>query len=216
MRKKRQKAQDKRVDFEVESMRHLDALYGAARRLTRSPADADDLVQDTFVRAFRFYDQFQAGTNMKAWLLRIQTNTFINQYRRVQRERNVFDGVLAAPVGEGVMSRSAMRGLTDPSSEAQRRIVSKEIKRAFDKLGDDARMMVVLADVEGFSYREIAEAVGCPIGTVMSRLHRARKTLQLHLIDQAIELGIVSDERENTVESEPVSLEAFRDRKAKG
>ena len=192
-------------------MAHLDVLYCGALRLTRSPADADDLVQDTYVRAFRFYDRFEAGTNMKAWLLRIQTNTFINQYRRGQRERKVLDGVHAAPVGEGVMSRSAMRGLTDPSSEAQRRIVAKEIERAFDKLGDDARMMVVLADLEGLSYREIAEAVGCPIGTVMSRLHRARKTLQLHLIDQAIELGIVEDDR-NT--SEPVSLEAFRSRQA--
>ncbi|MBW2550216.1 MAG: sigma-70 family RNA polymerase sigma factor [Deltaproteobacteria bacterium] len=140
-----------------------------------------DLVQDTLVRAYRFYDRFEAGTNFKAWVLRIQMNTFVNRYRRATRERQVFDGPMAVPVGEGVMSRASMRGLTDPVGDAQRRLIAREINRAFEELSDEARAMVLLADVEELSYKEIAEVIGCPIGTVMSRLHRARKQLQVSL-----------------------------------
>ena len=210
--------EQKRADFEAEALGHLDALYAAALRLTRAPSDADDLVQDTFVRAFRFYDRFEAGTNMKAWLLRIQTNTFINQYRRGQRSRDALEGQKAPMVGEGVMSRAAMRALSDPQGEADRGVIAREIEAAFDTLGDEARTMVMLADVQGLSYREIAEAVGCPIGTVMSRLHRARKTLQTRLVAQAIALGIVDsrdhDTDQNTDGALPVSLEDYRQKKA--
>ncbi len=195
-----------REEFEREALKHLDALYGAALRYTRSPADAEDLVQDAFVKAYRFYDRFEPGTNMKAWLFRILTNTFINKYRRKTRERNVLGGKDAGPVGEGVMSRQAMRQLTDPVSEAQRRLISAEIQEALDSLPEDYRMMIVLADVEELSYKEIAEIVGCPIGTVMSRLHRARKKMQKRLVSQAIQLGIIEDQPA----SEPVSLEAYR------
>lgn len=198
--------------FEAEVRPHLDSLYSTALRLTRSPVDAEDLVQDTLVRAYRFYDRFEAGTNFKAWLLRIQMNAFVNRYRRTVRERQVFDGPLAAPVGEGVMSRSTMRGLVDPVGDAQRAIIAQEINRAFDELSEDARAMVLLADVEELSYKEIAEAIGCPIGTVMSRLHRARKQLQISLQQHAVQLGIIEQE-EGSVD-DPVSLEAFRSRKA--
>lgn len=199
--------------FEADARPHLDTLYSAALRLTRSPVDAEDLVQDTLVRAYRFYDRFEVGTNFKAWLLRIQMNTFVNRYRRSVRERQVLDGPMAMPVGEGVMSRASMRGLTDPVGEAQRNLIAHEITRAFDKLSDDARAMVLLADVEELSYKEIAEIVGCPIGTVMSRLHRARKQLQLSLQAQAVQLGII-DEGDGRESAEPVSLEEFRTRKA--
>lgn len=195
-------------DFEQEAMPHLDALYGAAMRLTRSPSDAEDLVQDTLLKAYRFHDRYESGTNMKAWLLKILTNTFINRYRRTARERHVFDGPDARPVGSGVMSRHAMRALTDPVELAHRRLVAAEIQRALELLPDDYRVMIELADVQELSYREIAEVVGCPIGTVMSRLHRARKTMQKHLVQQAIQMGIVEEPAE--AEEEPISLEAFR------
>jgi RNA polymerase sigma-70 factor (ECF subfamily) len=212
MRRKPEKIAAERRLFETEARPHLDTLYSTALRLTRSPVDAEDLVQDTLVRAYRFYDRFEAGTNFKAWLLRIQMNAFVNRYRRSARERHVFDGPMAAPVGEGVMSRATMRGLTDPVGDAQRQIIAREINRAFDQLSEDARAMVLLADVEELSYKEIAEVMGCPIGTVMSRLHRARKQLQLSLHQHAVQLGII-DADDGDIE-DPVSLEAFRSRKA--
>ena len=213
MPRRAKKIADVRGLFEADARPHLDTLYGNALRLTRSPADAEDLVQDTLVRAYRFHDRFEAGTNFKAWLLRIQMNTFVNRYRRSVRERQVFDGPMATPVGEGVMSRASMRGLTDPVGAAQRKLIAHEITRAFDELSEDARAMVLLADVEELSYKEIAEIVGCPIGTVMSRLHRARKQLQLSLWAQAVQLGII-DEYDEGEPMEPVSLEEFRTRKA--
>jgi len=212
MRRKPKKIAAERRLFEAEARPHLDTLYSTALRLTRSPVDAEDLVQDTLVRAYRFYDRFEAGTNFKAWLLRIQMNAFVNRYRRSARERQVFDGAMAAPVGEGVMSRATMRGLTDPVGDAQRQIIAREINRAFDQLSEDARAMVLLADVEELSYKEIAEVMGCPIGTVMSRLHRARKQLQLSLHQHAVQLGIIDADDGDT--EDPVSLEAFRSRKA--
>lgn len=203
-----------REQFEREVLPHLDGLYGAALRLTRRPSDAEDLVQDTILKAYRFYDRFEAGTNLKAWLFKILTNTFINRYRRSARERSVFEGQMSEPVGEGVMSRAAMRGLIDPVGDAQRALVVAEIQTALDALPDDYRIMVLLADVEELSYREIADIVGCPIGTVMSRLHRARKMMQKHLVDQAVQLGIIVEPVEDaTPSAETVSLEAYRRKK---
>ena len=201
-----------RAEFEREALEHLDALYAGALRLTRDPSDAEDLVQETFVKAYRFYERFEAGTNLKAWLFRIQTNTFINRYRRKVREREVLEGSSGAPVGDGVMSRAAMRALSQPIASAERAVLAQEIERALATLPDDHRLMVLLADVEELSYREIAEVVGCPIGTVMSRLHRARRSLQQHLLDQAVHMGIV----DNSAVDEPpdaISLESFRRRR---
>jgi RNA polymerase sigma-70 factor, ECF subfamily len=212
MPRRSKKIATERALFETEARPHLDGLYSMALRLTRSPVDAEDLVQDTLVRAYRFFDSFEAGTNFKAWLLRIQMNTFVNRYRRASRERQVFDGPMATPVGEGVMSRASMRGLTDPVGDAQRNLIALEIKRAFEELSEEARAMVLLADVEELSYKEIADIVGCPIGTVMSRLHRARKQLQVSLHNHAVQLGII-EENDDEVEH-PLSLEAFRSRRA--
>lgn len=209
----RNKTSPRRDAFEREALPHLDALYASALRLTRSPSDAEDLVQDVMLKAFRFYESFEAGTNMKAWLLRILTNTFINRYRRTVRERRVFDGALAAPVGEGVMSQAAMRGLTSPIADAQRRLLGEEIQRAVDELPEDHRVMILLADVEELSYKEIADIVGCPVGTVMSRLHRARKSLQKSLVDQAVQLGIVADPAPADADEEVVSLQDWRAKK---
>lgn len=198
-----------REQFSAEALTHLDSMYGAALRLTRSESDAEDLVQDSFLKAYRFYDRYEPGTNMRAWLLRVLTNTFINKYRRTHRERRVFEGDDAEPVGEGVMSRAAMRALHDPVGDALRPLISKEIQSALDELSDEHRLMILLADVEELSYKEIAEIVGCPIGTVMSRLHRARKQLQVRLLDHAVELGIVPSQAKGE-DSGPIDLDAYR------
>lgn len=210
-----------RASFEEEALSHLDALYGAALRLTRSPSDAEDLVQDTFVKAYRFYDKFESGTNLKAWLFRIQTNTFINRYRRKTRERAALGGKSGAAVGDGVMSRETMRALRDPSRLADRPLISAEITKALDELPEDYRMVVLLSDVEELAYREIAEILGCPIGTVMSRLHRARKMLRTTLVEQAVALGIVEPKSDSKSEKAgdrdpiPVSIDDYRNRRTR-
>jgi RNA polymerase sigma-70 factor (ECF subfamily) len=204
-------------EFEEAALVHLDTLFGAALRLTRNESEAQDLVQDALVRAYRFQHHFEPGTNLKAWLLRILTNTFINHYRRSARERKVLDHEEGAPIGDGVMSRAAMRSLTDATAVAQEGLLRKEILAAIDGLPEDYRIMVVLADVEELAYKEIAETLSVPIGTVMSRLHRARKMLQKSLVEQAVQMGIVSpsalEDRADEVSAQPVDLNAFRQRK---
>ncbi|NLE48792.1 MAG: sigma-70 family RNA polymerase sigma factor [Sandaracinaceae bacterium] len=211
------KTNAKREAFEAEAMPHLESLYLAARRLTRSETEADDLVQDTMLKAYRFFDRFEPGTNMRAWLLKIQTNSYINRYRRRLRERAFREGEDARPVSESMMSRGAIRALSNPLDEAQRRMLAAAIQEALDSLNESQRMLIVLADLEELAYKEIAEILGCPVGTVMSRLHRARKAMQAHLIDHAIDLGIVEPVQENEVSAAhdegadaPVSLEAYR------
>jgi RNA polymerase sigma-70 factor (ECF subfamily) len=199
--------------FEESALEHLDALYGAALRLTRDSSDAEDLVQDALVRAYRFQHHFELGTNLKAWLLRILTNTFINHYRRKVRERRVLDTEEGTPVGDGVMSRAAMRGLTDSTAVAQEGLLRDEILAALDNLPEDYRLMIVLADIEELSYKEIADAVGVPIGTVMSRLHRARKLMQKQLVDQAVLMGIVTPEEPQVAASPAIDIQSYRQRK---
>jgi RNA polymerase sigma-70 factor (ECF subfamily) len=207
--------------FEEAALAHVDSLYGAALRLTRDANDAQDLVQDALVRAYRFQEQFQPGTNLKAWLLRILTNTFINRYRRQTRERRALDQEEGSPVGEGVMSRAALRGLHDAVGLAQEGLLRQEILEALDSLPEDYRVIIVLADIEELAYKEIAETLGVPIGTVMSRLHRARKLLQKQLLEQAVQMGIVKpaeepEETANESEQAPVDFEAYRQKKLGG
>jgi len=180
--------------FAVEMLGHLDTLYGVASRMTRSTAEAEDLVQDTIVKAMRARDQFEPGTNLKAWLLRIQTNTFINRYRRGGMERELFDGPDADPLADGWIGASSMRAIRDPETQALAPIVEAEISNALDEIPEDFRLAVILSDVEELSYKEIADVMGCPIGTVMSRLHRGRKLLQTKLRDHAIAMGILKDD----------------------
>jgi RNA polymerase sigma-70 factor (ECF subfamily) len=203
-------------EFEAAALNHLDALFGAALRLTRNESEAQDLVQDALVRAYRFQHHFEPGTNLKAWLLRILTNTFINHYRRSARERRVLDQEEGAPIGDGVMSRAAMRSLTDSTSVAQEGLLRAEILAAIDSLPEDYRMMIVLADVEELAYKEIADTLSVPIGTVMSRLHRARKMLQKSLIEQATQMGIISPsalDEDSESADQPVDLNAFRQKR---
>jgi RNA polymerase sigma-70 factor (ECF subfamily) len=202
--------------FLDECMAHMDALYGVACRLTRNPTEAEDLVQDALVKAMRAREQFQAGTNLKAWLFRILTNTFINKYRRGGLERSVLEGPDADPLADGWVSASTMRQLRDPEQIALLPIVEGEVRRALDALPPEFRLAVVLCDVEEFSYEEIADIMGCPIGTVMSRLHRGRKLLQKSLYSHALAMGIVKNEDvvgSGKADKRPANLEAFRARK---
>lgn len=199
-------------------MSHMDALHGVACRLTRNPTEAEDLVQDALVKAMRARDQFQLGTNLKAWLFRILTNTFINKYRRGGLERSVLEGPDADPLADGWVSASTMRQLRDPEQVALLPIVEGEVKKALDALPPEFRLAVILCDVEEFSYEEIADIMGCPIGTVMSRLHRGRKLLQKSLYAHALAMGIVKGEdavgpRGAQKDGGPASLEAYRARK---
>ncbi len=176
--------------FRREALVHLDSLYGAAVRLTRRPAEAEDLVQETVLRAFRKWEQFKQGTNCRAWLFRILTNTFINGYRRRTKEREILEAEKSGRHNERFYSREATVMWADPEVGFARRHLSPAIQVALDGLKPDFRTVVVLADLQDFSYKEIAEIVGCPIGTVMSRLFRARRALQKSLRAEAAAYGI--------------------------
>ena len=189
-------------EFEGEALRHLDALYRTALRMTRSEADAEDLVQETYIRAFRFRDQFTLGTNMKAWLFRILTNTFINTYRRKAAQPEVTDleGVDEFSLYRRMADDRAASSSPDPEAELLNGVVDTEVTDALEALPEKFRTTVLL-DVEGFSYKEIAEMLGIPIGTVMSRLHRGRKMLRDMLADYAAERGFKAAEPTTTAGS---------------
>lgn len=210
-------AEDARATFESEVLLHLDAMYGVALRMTKNPAAAEDLVQDTVVKAVRARHQYTPGTNLKAWLLRILTNTFINRHRRGGLERDVLEGPDAGPLADRWIGASTMRAMRDPERDALAPLVEKEVRAALEALPEHFRLPIVLSDVEGLSYKEIAEVMGCPVGTVMSRLHRARKLLQISLREQAIALGIIDEEPSlAAVAGEPVDLATYRNRRKGG
>jgi RNA polymerase sigma-70 factor (ECF subfamily) len=184
---------DVRELFESQAMQYMDQLYAAAMRMTKNPADAADLVQDTFVKAYTAFGQFQQGTNLKAWLYRIQTNTFINNYRK--KQRNPYQGTIddledwqlggAESMTQSLSTRSA-------EAEAIDHLPDSAVKDALQAIPEDFRLAVYFADVEGFSYQEIADIMKTPVGTVMSRLHRGRRLLRDLLADYARERGIAA------------------------
>jgi RNA polymerase sigma-70 factor (ECF subfamily) len=213
-----------RADFEREAMPHLPALYGSALRLCRNEGDAEDLVQETLLRAYRFFDTFEAGTNCKAWLFRILTNTFSNGYRENEREQEILDEVESSDANLGQFVSAGPR---DTESALLGHMVSKDVEQALATIPAEFRLAVVLADLEDFSYKEIADIMECPAGTVMSRLFRGRKMLQKLLYSYAIEQGIVKpgaaaapggadpDVAPGAHGSAPLDLDSYRRAKAR-
>ena len=183
-----------RNEFEQLAMKHVDPLYSAALRLTRNDRDAEDLVQETFLRAYRFFERFERGTNIKAWLFKILTNTFINKYRRTVKERSIVEGPEQDTVQAQVASRETGDQAADPERWFFDRLLSDEVLRAVDALPLDFRMVVILADLQEFSYREIADILDVPVGTVMSRLYRGRRLLQKALAQYAVDSGFAAED----------------------
>lgn len=184
-----------RSQLEQDAIAHIDALYRTALRMTRSSSDAEDLVQETYLRAFRSLHQFAEGTNLRAWLFRIMTNTYINDYRKRQRRptNTSLDDIEDFYLYDHLVDSVVQPQSDNPEEEVLERLTTANITDAIDELPEEFRQVVTLADVEGFSYREIADVLQIPVGTVMSRLFRARRRLRKVLYDVAIESGYIRE-----------------------
>lgn len=204
----------KRTEFERQALVHLDALYGAAYRLTRNARDAEDLVQDSLLRAYKFWDSFQQDSNCKAWLLRIVTNTFINEYQRRKRSREVLDAATAEQdATDGVLVQASAGDKQSPDQAIMQASVSDDVQRALEQLPDDFRTAVILCDMQGLSYKEIAEIMETPVGTVMSRLFRGRKLLAATLREFAVAEGYVKADAKKP--DDTIDLQKYRAAKAR-
>lgn len=181
--------QERGWDFEAAALPYLDSLYNTAYRMTRNAADAEDLVQETYLKAYRYYDKFEEGTNFKAWLFKIMKNTFINNYRRQQLTPPQSDFADIEESFETSLNKDAGGQIKNPEEEFLETVLDEDVQRSLDDLPADYRMVVVLADLEGFSYKEIAEILEVPVGTVMSRLYRGRRLMERAMLDYAREHG---------------------------
>lgn len=194
---------------------HLDGMYRVAVSLTRNPAQAEDLVHDTAVRALRFRDRFEMGTNFKAWIYTVLHHTFIHRYRRQKREREILDGTSRQDIDHQLRSEEARIASADPENTYLDRMLSDDVVRALDSLPEEFRTVVTLCDLEGLSYKEIADVIGRPVGTVMSRLYRGRRHLEKRLHGLAVERGIVKGVGEDAGPGQAVvDLNRYRRRRA--
>jgi RNA polymerase sigma-70 factor (ECF subfamily) len=186
------RSESTREEFESLALEHFDALYNTAMRLTRNPGEAQDLVQETFLKAYRFFHRFKPGTNIKAWLFTILRNTYINAYRKASRQQQQVDFDQVAPFYADPSATSAWtnRGSVEGLLHY---LVQDDVKRALEALPDEYRMVILLADLEDFAYKEIADIVGCPVGTVMSRLFRGRRLLRKSLAEFAKKSGYIRE-----------------------
>lgn len=196
--------QEQAWDFEKAAMPYVDSLYNTAYRMTRNSEDAEDLVQETYLKAYKYYDKFEEGTNFKAWLFKIMKNTFINNYRKKKLTPHKIDFSEIEESYERVIQKNAPDLIKDPESEIFQDMMDEDVKRALDSLPHDYKMVVLLADIEGFSYKEIAEILDCPVGTVMSRLYRGRKMLERTLLEYAKKYGYIRS-------GEPVKMRSRKD-----
>ncbi|WP_255768239.1 sigma-70 family RNA polymerase sigma factor [Pseudarthrobacter sulfonivorans] len=181
--------EDRRIRFERDAMQYVDQLYSAAMRMARNPADAEDLVQEAYTKAFSAFHQYKPGTNLKAWLYRILTNTYINLYRKRQREPLQSNSDTIEDWQLARAESHTSRGLRSAEAEALDHLPDSDVKRALQSIPEEFRLAVYFADVEGFAYKEISDIMNTPIGTVMSRLHRGRKMLRDLLADYAADRG---------------------------
>jgi RNA polymerase sigma-70 factor (ECF subfamily) len=180
-------------NFEAAAMPFVDALYNTAYRMTRNSEDAEDLVQETYLKAYRYYDKFEEGTNFKAWLFKIMKNTFINNYRKKQQAPALSHFADIEESFENQVSEDVARQTKNPEEEFLETVLDEDVQAALDKLPPDYRMVVLLADLEGFSYKEIADILEVPVGTVMSRLYRGRRLLESAMLEFAHEHGYLRD-----------------------
>jgi len=205
--------------FNEEAVPHLDALYGTALRLTRNDGDAQDLIQETMLKAYRYFDRYERGTNCKAWLFKIMTNTFINRYRKAQKRKEVLLDDDSRPLQERAVTPTPNPLVQHFESEEVMyfRLFSDEVKSALEEIPVDFRMVVLLADLQDIAYKDIAEIMDCPIGTVMSRLYRGRRMLQARLADFAKEAGYITGDTDEAEEAETVtSLDDYRRKQVNG
>jgi RNA polymerase sigma-70 factor (ECF subfamily) len=181
-----QAPEHKNKEFEELAFQHMDSLYSAALRLTKERSDAQDLVQDSYLRAYRFFDKFKRGTNFKAWLFKILKNLYINKYRKESLKPHMVDVSDAEIFGD-------LKTSTTPEDQILEKLLDEELRAAMNTIPDDFRLAIILSDLEGFTYKEIAEIVDCPIGTIMSRLYRGRKLLRTNLYKHAKRRGFLKD-----------------------
>jgi RNA polymerase sigma-70 factor (ECF subfamily) len=205
--------------FQTEALVHMDALYGVALRMTKNERDAEDLVQDTFLKAYTHFAKYREGTNCKAWLFKILTNTFINRYRKKSKERvYLVNDKDYRPLAERAVApkENPFEQGAESEEDWYKKLFSDKVKTALEEVPVDFRMVVLLADLYDFSYKETAEIVGCPIGTVMSRLYRGRRLLASKLVDYALETGNLSyDPRVGSEEDGEKKVIDFKRRRRK-
>lgn len=201
-----------RQAFEEQALPHLDALYGMALRLTQDERDAEDLVQDTLVKAYRFFHRFEEGSNIKAWLFKVLVNLFYNAYRKSKNVQRLHTEAEIGAYHERFVSEASVSAQRAEEALLER-LAAEKLRSAVEELPEEFRLAVLLCDLHGMSYKEIAEILDRPVGTVMSRLYRGRRQLQAKLYDYAVEQGYLRPGRQEAQEEQaPTDLEAYRER----